>query len=236
MKRNSLICTLLLTLTLGSFSGHAALITDNFDSYTAGTDIVTAGTPKGWLAGNGVISNAQSVSGPNSLYLGVANANAVAYGINNGTAIPTNDPRTWRFSYSTRLTATNSAAGFYIGSSFLIYTVSGKFQVDGVTSSVSTNSFAANTWYSVVVDFAPLANTYSLTISDGNSIFWSAAGAVQDGAFNTIQAKNMAYSVGGAYFDNVALAVIPEPASMVLLGAGAVFLAFRRCRRSSVSQ
>lgn len=91
-------------------------------------------------------------------------------------------------------------------------------------------------WHRYIAEITEAAITFSLDLnSDGNVNSTIVVNATQNGsnAFDIIRLggpSDLGSSFGGVKFDNVSLAltVVPEPASLVLLGAGSLAMLRRR--------
>lgn len=219
-----------LVISVVAVSSQATL-TENFDSYADGTQIHGISPWEGWggdPAAGALVTSLYSASGPNSLAIAagsdlVANLSGYVGGqwvITANTYVPTEATGNNYFILMDGYASGNDWAA-------QVLFEAGNDRIVDADNTAATVPLVRDAWVELRADIDLDANT--LAISYGGtplvvSRTWSAENKL------TIEAIDL-YNDGGAstiYYDDIR--VIPEPASLVLLGLGGLLVAFRRNR------
>jgi hypothetical protein len=218
---------------------------ENFDSYAAGSNVVGQGGWKGWAnvpANGSLVVNSPSLSAPNSLQnVGIGDTVHEYSGYTTGQ---------WRYSASvfapTAFTAPNEVAWFILLSNYSDpgpdhWSVQLQMTSAGVVSDtnggVSTpTTLVRGQWVPITVDINLDANTRvvkynGITVATGTWKDTSGLATNNIGAVD-LYANSPDDLTGGntvpVFYDNLSLTPVPEPASMVALGVGALALIRRK--------
>ncbi|QYK54987.1 MAG: PEP-CTERM sorting domain-containing protein [Fimbriimonadaceae bacterium] len=208
---------------------------DNFDSYQNGQQLHNVNGWEGWEGNAGagaLVTNAQSASNPNSVDIrGASDLVQKFTGANSGL---------WEFTGKVYVPTAMRGDSYFImmntypGTINAHWSVQMKFQgalgtVTDDNGTATPVAFLRDTWmdFKVAIDLTNDFRTVSLmnqTVSTGT---WTQNG----GALNVGAIDLFANGQTSVYYDDLALKVVPEPATMTALGLGVVALIRRRRSR-----
>jgi hypothetical protein len=247
----SAMCMLAAILAMTATGVMGESVTDNFDSYDAGV-VIPAGN--GWIGwggqehANGIVSDAQANSGPNSLAVigGVGTDQALEFGYGEKGGL-------WTFSTMTYVPSTSTFGEQYFNlmntfdqvnnvyewSTVEIYWMMDEDEVDLVdkvymiSNAVGALDIVYDEWVEVRADINLDDNTVEvfyggdlLSASTGAST-WAYGGEEVHG-IDVMDIFPMSDDASVMYYDDISLVQIPEPATMSLLALGGLALLRRR--------
>jgi len=215
---------------------------DNFDSYANGTQLHGLNNWQGWLgnpANGALVTNAQSSSGPHSVEVIGPNVDVVNVFAGATSGI-------WMFSgevfVPTAYTNTANQGSHFIMLNEYVGTQNWSVQMwfDGATNMVRQNGGSGNTFvetqvaivrnqwvgFNFVIDLGAnsVVGTYNGSTVLTGQWYDTVAGTAQIEAIDLF-----AWNSSAVYYDNLNLAIVPEPGTFVAVGIGlAGLLALRR--------
>jgi len=234
----AVIRTIAAGLCAVALSVSAAGFSENFDSYTTGSSLHGQGIWQGWdntPSAGALVSSAFSLSSPNSANItGASDLVGQFPGISGGL---------WSFTINQYVPSSSTGNSYFI--------LMNKYTSGGVESDYNWSVQIQNDMAlgRVISDtgggaFLPMVrnawNTFRFDINFGaNSVSEYYNGTLlsthawHDGTgANALAAIDLyANSAGPVYYDNLNIAVVPEPASLSLVALGGLLFAFRRKNR-----